>query len=458
MIAVHHFVQHRTLQRQQLKLALAENRTSDICKRVNPEFAAPLTEPEARSCHTQAFTTCPSSPKTLLNFNNISQELPPIFKVKNRFEVVPWMYMTQVGLYQSTTITPVFRVDGELREEVNFIVKRVISMVNLREAAEWVLWKLKGCHLRYSGTRGREYLLDMVLEERVRGVRRRRRWRVLRPHGLDLLLQEDSGAEALKAKVNILIPVSKVGGRFFDFLQMYERDVARQRENATLILVVFGSDSQIVNQTMEKFRNRNPDAEFTIVFNSGQFTRGLALHIAMAQLNDSDLAFICDIDMSFDSSFLEHCRLNAVQGSRVYFPEFFKLYDMSYVYRFRRRPAKLTIKREHGHWASYSYGMACMYRSDYISSGGFDTAITGWGGEDVNLFEKILGTGVEILKAPDPYLIHRYHEKTCSLSLNSDQFAMCISSRNEGLADRMQLAEYVYYLEDQCGVKERPLW
>ena len=455
-MAIHHFVQYRALQRQQQKLAMAENRTNQICKQVSPEFAAPLTEPAARSC--QAFSNCSSASPTTINSGLVTEELPPIFKATNRFEVAPWMYMTATGLYQSTTTIPVFRVGGELREEINFIVKKVISSINLREAAEWVLWRLVGCHLRYSGTRGREYLLDLVLEEKKGGVRRRRRWKVLRPHGPGVVLQEDIGEEALATKINVLVPLSKVGGRFHDFLDIYERQVLRKSENVALIIIVFGSEIQTVNQTMERYQNRNPEAEIAIVSNEGPFMRGLALDAGMAQLEDSELAFICDVDMTFGSSFLDQCRLNAVQGSRVYYPEFFKYYDMDYVYRFKRRPTKLSIKREHGHWASYSYGMACMYKSDYLTSGGFDTSITGWGGEDVDLFERVLGTGIEILKAPDPWLSHRYHEKSCSLSLNADQFAMCISSRNEGLADRMQLAEYVYYLEDQCGIRDRPLW
>ena len=102
--------------------------------------------------------------------------------------------------------------------------------------------------------------------------------------------------------------------------------------------------------------------------------------------------------------------------------------------------------------------MVCIFKSDYGRSGGFDLTITGWGGEDVDFFERVLAAEIDVLKAPEPSLSHRYHEKTCSLSLSPSQFAMCVSSRSEGLADRMQLAEYVYYLEDQYGVGNRSLW
>ena len=457
MLALHQFVQTRSLQSQAQRLALTQNLSNQICKQVTSEFAAPLTEPDARYCRMRSSNNC-TPLSTPVESDVVLDEMPPIFKAMNRYEVVAWSYMTPRGVYQSTTIVPVYAAGGELREEINFILNKVISTVNLREATEWIVWRFISCHLRYSGTRGREYVLDVILEEKRERRRKRRRWRVLRPHGPGLVLHEDSGEGVLTKTVNIIVPISRVGSRFNEFLLNYERQVLLENQNAALILVVFGSEVESVNHTMTLYQARHPGADFTVVTGEGSFTRSVGLDTGMSHIEDSELAFICDVDMTFDASFLDRCRLNTVQGSRVYYPEFFKYYDMDYVYRFKRRPAELGIKREHGHWASYSYGMACMYKSDYLASGGFDTGITGWGGEDVDLFERVLKTGIEVLKAPDPSLRHRYHEKTCSLSLSREQFINCISSRNEGLADRMQLAEYVYYLEDKCGIKDRPLW
>lgn len=455
MRTIHHFTSVRDIQRLQHRLAVAEHQTNKICEMALPNVVAPVTEPAARFCRLHAFEEChtPSDNQS----NLVNQGVPELFRVANHYEVMPWMYLTPVGLYRSTTITPVFKVDGELKEEINYVIKKAISTINFREASEWVLWRLIGCHLRYSSMRGREYLLDMELAGK-RGERKRRRLRILRPHSSEFVLQDDMSEQQLETRVNILVPLSKVGERFLKFLQIYEKNILKKGENVTLMLIVFGRELNTVNSTLELYQTKYPDADFVLVPSEKEFTRGVALDLGMSQLADSDLAFFCDVDMTFDSSFLDQCRLNAVQGERVYYPEFFKYYDMNYVYRFRRKPADISIKRPHGHWASYSFGMVCMYKSDYLNSGGFDTAITGWGGEDVNLVERFVTTQIEILKAPDPSLRHRYHEKTCSLSLSPSQFAMCVSSRNEGLADRMQLAEYIYYLEDQCGIRERPLW
>lgn len=345
MRTIHHFTSVRGIQGLRNRLAVAESQANKICELALPNFVAPLTEPASRSCHLRAFEEChtPSANQS----NLVNQGLPKLFRVANHYEVMPWMYLTLTGLYRSTTTTPVFRVDGELKEEMNYIIKKSISTINLREASEWVLWRLIGCHLRYSGMRGREYLLDMVLAGK-RGEHKRWRLRILRPHSSEFVLRDDTSEQQLETRVNILVPLSKVGDRFLKFLKMYEKNILKKAENVTLMLIVFGRELDAVNRTLERYQTKYPDADFVLIPNEGEFTRGAALDIGMSQLADSDLAFFCDVDMIFDSSFLDHCRLNTVQGERVYYPEFFKYYDMNYVYRFRRKPADISIKRNHG--------------------------------------------------------------------------------------------------------------
>ena len=451
MMAIQHFVQVREFERLQQKLSVAQSQTNTVCQKVPPNLAAPLTEAAARSCHLLAFNNC----DTTASFSR--DTLLPTFKASNKDEVNPWVFVNTVGLYQSTTTTPFLKVTGELEAEVNYIIKKAIATIGHREARDLALWKLIGCYLRYSGTRGREYLLDMVLTSSG-GRRERRRVSVIRPHTPDLIMVDDTGAGEMGTQVNILVPLSKVGDRYAKFLKVYEQAVLKTGESARLILIVFGDEVAAVKKALLPYQTHFPQAEFLVVSSDKDFTRSKALDLGMAQLQDSELAFLCDVDMTFHTSFLERCRLNTIRGRRVYYPDFFKYYDMDYVYRFRRKPSQFSIKRPHGHWADYSYGMLCLYKSDYLRSGGFDLTITGWGGEDVDLLHRILKAGLDVLKAPEPDLSHRYHDKYCGINLTASQFAQCVSSRNEGLADRMQLAEYVFYLEKQCGVRDWSLW
>ncbi len=49
-----------------------------------------------------------------------------------------------------------------------------------------------------------------------------------------------------------------------------------------------------------------------------------------------------------------------------------------------------------GHWVHYGFGMACMYSIDYRVVGGFSTSQAGWGGEDVELFNKHVESNLNV--------------------------------------------------------------
>lgn len=47
------------------------------------------------------------------------------------------------------------------------------------------------------------------------------------------------------------------------------------------------------------------------------------------------------------------------------------------------------INEEVGYWRAFGFGIVAMYKSDLKAVGGLDTSILGWGGEDVDLYEKV---------------------------------------------------------------------
>lgn len=132
---------------------------------------------------------------------------------------------------------------------------------------------------------------------------------------------------------------------------------------------------------------------------------------------------------------------------------------MKYSHRFLRKYlVSLTINRRNGHWASYSYGMVCMHKSDYISAGGFDLSIEGSGDVDVAFAKSLQEQNLVHLRAPDPTILLECHDKVCSTKLTAQQFSSCVSSRKEDIADRMELADYIFSLEEKCNVRHRNLW
>lgn len=338
------------------------------------------------------------------------------------------------------------------------MLNRTLSAIGERGGVSPV--RIHNVYLRYSGIMGREYILDFEfrhsseepLEKRVT---------VLLPH-LENMFQIESTdylTHEQERVVNFIIPLSGVNSRLNDFLNMYEELCLKPQEHCSLWLVMYGEkDAELIGKKLDALRRKYSGALMEIIVGTGKFSRGRALELGISRLQPTSLIFFCDVDMMIEKSFLRRCRRNPVRGQRVYYPEFFKYYNMDYVYKFNKKPWGRGISRQHGHWAAYSYGMLCLYKSDYNIVGGFDMKIEGWGGEDVDLAKRVLKAKLDILRAPDPALSHRYHDKVCSTDLAPKQFADCISSRNEDLADRTKLAEYVFYLEENCQTKKWKLW
>lgn len=370
-------------------------------------------------------------------------------------DVMRWEIVNRNMIYNSEKSNPVQVLPKTTLEEVGFVLNRTIAVLGGAEPL-----RLHNVYLRHNGITGREYVLDVELKEKAGGEgATEKRVSVLLPHLENLFQIEVTEFSPLEQAVEFVIPLSRVNQRLYDFLDMYEELCLKAMEQCHLNLVVYGEDDyKIIGRRLALLQDKYPGAVLRLVGGKGEFSRGRALNVGIAMLSPNDLVFICDVDMIIEKEFLRRCRRNTVRKKQVYYPEFFKYYKMEYVYRFTSKPWGKKISRQHGHWAAYSYGMLCMYKADYDATGGFDSSIEGWGGEDVEFAQRVLRKKFAIMRAPDPALSHRYHDKSCSTKLTPRQFADCISSRNEDLADRTRLAEYVFYLEERCQIKKWNLW
>lgn len=47
-------------------------------------------------------------------------------------------------------------------------------------------------------------------------------------------------------------------------------------------------------------------------------------------------------------------------------------------------------------WLHYGFGMACTFNRDYHTVGSFREDLEGWGGEDVDLYEKYVKSNIRV--------------------------------------------------------------
>lgn len=453
MRSVHHYYKTIELMEAKQKLLLAEQQVRDVCLQVSPKLSPPGMQINNASCRVHSHSCRPMAPASLCEGTVSADSLPKLYKPENKFDLPVWKHFDYRFIHQEDPSNPREPVRGEFQQELGEVTSFATKVVlERRKNSKLKFDKIVNGFVRHDGLQGRNYILDLLFTDQSTDPYKAVHERVtmVRPMAATfLVLPEKSNSYAT---INFVVPLFHVNDRFGEFLVQYERTVLQRKENARLLMVVYGDqDVKNVQAEVQKYKDKWPSAHISVIEGEGNFTRARAIHTGMENLQDSDLVFICDVDLTIRSDFFTRCRKNAVKGSRVYYPEFFKLYNLDYVYRYSKKPDYIRVARENGHWATYSFGMVCLYKLDYLASGGFDLDIEGWGGEDVDLFMKVLKSGREVMRVPDAGLTHRWHPKICSKELPKVQLEQCLSSQGENLADRVELARYLLELEDQLA-------
>lgn len=459
MHSIHHYYKTVELMEAKQKLLLAEQQVKDACLQVSPKLSPPGMQISNASCRVHSHSCQPMAPASLCEGAVSADNLPKRYKPKSKFDLPVWRHFDYRFIHQEDPSNPRLPVNGEFEQEIAEVTSFATKVVlGRRKNSQLKFDKIVNGFVRHSGPQGRNYILDLLFTDQSTDPYKAVHERVsmVRPMAATfLVLPEQSNSHAT---INFIVPLFHVNDRLHEFLVQYERTVLQRKENARLLLVVYGEkDVTSVQTEVMEYMKKWPSAHMNVLRGQGNFTRARAIHRGMEHLQESDLVFICDVDLTIRSDFFTRCRKNAIKGSRVYYPEFFKLYNLDYVYRYSKKPDYIRVARENGHWATYSFGMVCLYKSDYSISGGFDLDIEGWGGEDVDLFSKILKSGREVMRVPDAGLTHRWHPKICSKQLPKVQMAQCLSSQAENLADRVELARYLLELEDQLGALSKTI-
>ena len=372
--------------------------------------------------------------------------LLPKYHAANRFDLISWTFFDNSAIYNDENVNMVFwRHTAQHRNlEIQAAIKEATAIASRQFRKNFRMHRLVSGYVRHSPTRGYEYIIDaQFIETCTMCVARpvTRRVSFVRPIGGSVPMDDITVSSKV---VNIIIPISNVNQRFKEFLQNFEMAFLKEADNSHLLFVVFQEDIQPVEVIVHHYRAKYPSARITILQGQGTFSRARALDYGMSSLKDGDLAFFCDVDITVQRTFMNRCRKNTIQGQRVFYPVVFKMYNSNYIYNYERKPNKSYVHRQYGHWFYYSYGMLCIYKSDYRAVGGLDVHIEGWGLEDVLFYEALIKAKLDILKAPDPALTHRWHESRCPSSLTKKQHSDCLGSLYEGVADKKELARYIY--------------
>jgi chondroitin sulfate synthase len=179
---------------------------------------------------------------------------------------------------------------------------------------------------------------------------------------------------------------------------------------------------------------------------NGNFTRGYARSYGASHFNNTDLLFFIDLDMIFTRDLFPRIRHHTIFNKQVYFPIIFSQYDPNYweTKQIQMDFSSFNLRDDIGYWRQYGFGMLGIYKADLGQIGNWNIEISGWGKEDVEIYDKLVKSPtLNVFRTIDNSLVHIFHTKECLSTLRNDQMNMCKGTKSITLGSQHILVRSV---------------
>ncbi|XP_059507875.1 N-acetyl-beta-glucosaminyl-glycoprotein 4-beta-N-acetylgalactosaminyltransferase 1-like isoform X2 [Stegostoma tigrinum] len=319
-------------------------------------------------------------------------------------------------------------VSGNLQlseSEVVDVLAQYMEKLNEKNGGVYTLLRIVNVEKRRDSARGNRYLIELELMEKGRKVVRLTDYIYLLLHrtkqddGIEATMQlQDKEPTQLNVPyhksllcqpvglhvrpdvmVHFVVPVKNQARWVQQFIMdMEDLYKATKDESFNIIIIDFDSSDMDVEQTLKN--SKLPRYQY--LKRTGSFERSAGLQAGADTIEDSHtILFLCDLHIHFPISIIDNIRKHCIEGKLAYAPIVMRLSCGS------------SPVEPDGYWEVNGFGLFGIFKSDFDKIGGMNTEEfrDRWGGEDWELLDRVLQSGLEVERLRLRNFYHYFHSK-----------------------------------------------
>ena len=373
-------------------------------------------------------------------------------------DIDAWKLINHAQLMSCEENNPALNVPEAWKEELNDLMRKSFDYLNSWSEEDYVFKKVVNAYWKVNPFSGIDYIVDFEAkktDDDPLAPPKQFRVTLIRP----LNHPEISPVQPYPSDKHVNIAVfltSEQLEQFQGFMQMLENVLSHdQRLNLLAVQMRTAGERQRPKKStnvmdpksiLSLYETKYPKANFKVIDSSNLISRSHGISLVIRECKPSEIIFVADLDLEFDTGFIERCRNYPLQGQQVYFPTIFAKSDPALLSSMDHTMLENVVSPHSGYWLVHSYSTACIHAADILAS----ISQSGFKGIPAEVSMKSVLSGLlekkyEIIRSTDKGLKRAYSQlRTCDLDFTGEMHDPCEVTASESYVS--------LYVKTQLGV------
>ena len=370
----------------------------------------------------------------------LHREAKPHGSVASKDDIVAWKLLNHNLIMSGEEHSPALKMTTPLKNEINLLMEKSMEHLNSWAEDEYAFKRIVNAYWKVDPFSGVDYIIDFEVKRADADpsdfTTPPKCYRVTLTRPLNP--PEVSPVQPYPSDRYVNIAVFLTSSHLEQFQGFMKRleEVLKHDQRVNLQVVQMrspgekqklrkSSDVMEPKSILSLYETKYPKAGFRVIDSPNQLSRAHGISLVMRESRPSELLFLADLDLEFDTSFIERCRNYPLQGQQAYFPILFTKTNPSVLHYMNHTMLENAVSHHSGHWLVHSYSIACIYAADILvtTSHGFkgipnDVEMT-------DVLKGLIDKGYEVIRPTDKGLKRTYTWRNCDLDLYGESHDPC---------------------------------